>query len=63
MYRKSSGIEVNEAVEWIIIVSSFPEVPPEVHKALCDFGYKSFRPGQEAAIMRILSGVCEREYV
>ncbi|TRY87371.1 hypothetical protein DNTS_003944 [Danionella cerebrum] len=23
------------------------EVPPEVHKALQDFGYKSFRPGQE----------------
>ncbi|XP_053349184.1 ATP-dependent DNA helicase Q4 [Clarias gariepinus] len=33
------------------------EVPPEVHQALRDFGYKSFRPGQETAIMRILSGL------
>ncbi|XP_066531335.1 ATP-dependent DNA helicase Q4 [Hoplias malabaricus] len=33
------------------------EVPPEVYQALRDFGYKSFRPGQETAIMRILSGL------
>lgn len=33
------------------------DVPPEVYEALRDFGYKSFRPGQEAAIMRILSGL------
>ncbi|KAI5091545.1 ATP-dependent DNA helicase Q4 [Silurus meridionalis] len=33
------------------------EVPPEVFQALQDFGYKSFRPGQETAIMRILSGL------
>ncbi|XP_058233222.1 ATP-dependent DNA helicase Q4 isoform X1 [Hemibagrus wyckioides] len=33
------------------------EVPPEVYQALTDFGYKSFRPGQEMAIMRILSGL------
>ncbi|XP_060798588.1 ATP-dependent DNA helicase Q4 isoform X2 [Neoarius graeffei] len=33
------------------------EVPPEVSEALRDFGYKSFRPGQESAIMRILSGL------
>ncbi|XP_056597984.1 ATP-dependent DNA helicase Q4 [Triplophysa dalaica] len=33
------------------------DVPPEVHEALRDFGYKSFRPGQEMAIMRILSGL------
>lgn len=32
------------------------DVPSEVYEALRDFGYKSFRPGQEAAIMRILSG-------
>ncbi|XP_036411164.1 ATP-dependent DNA helicase Q4 [Megalops cyprinoides] len=31
--------------------------PPEVYQALADFGYKSFRPGQEVAIMRILSGL------
>ncbi|KAG9355410.1 hypothetical protein JZ751_000248 [Albula glossodonta] len=31
--------------------------PPEVFEALTDFGYKSFRPGQEMAIMRILSGL------
>ncbi|KAJ8334100.1 hypothetical protein SKAU_G00397390 [Synaphobranchus kaupii] len=31
--------------------------PPEVYEALTDFGYKSFRPGQEMAIMRILSGL------
>ncbi|XP_072530694.1 ATP-dependent DNA helicase Q4 [Salminus brasiliensis] len=33
------------------------EVPAEVYQALRDFGYKSFRPGQEMAIMRILSGL------
>ncbi|XP_066571902.1 ATP-dependent DNA helicase Q4 isoform X2 [Amia ocellicauda] len=33
------------------------DVPPEVYEALNDFGYKSFRPGQEVAIMRILSGL------
>ncbi|XP_029514695.2 ATP-dependent DNA helicase Q4-like isoform X1 [Oncorhynchus nerka] len=32
-------------------------VPSEVNEALKDFGYKSFRPGQEQAIMRILSGL------
>ncbi|KAL2080063.1 hypothetical protein ACEWY4_023856 [Coilia grayii] len=31
--------------------------PEEVFEALRDFGYKSFRPGQEVAIMRILSGL------
>ncbi|XP_076157916.1 ATP-dependent DNA helicase Q4 [Alosa pseudoharengus] len=31
--------------------------PEEVLEALRDFGYKSFRPGQEVAIMRILSGL------
>ena len=30
--------------------------PDEVHEALSMFGYSSFRPGQENAIMRILSG-------
>uniref|UniRef100_A0A4W6C9A0 DNA 3'-5' helicase n=1 Tax=Lates calcarifer TaxID=8187 RepID=A0A4W6C9A0_LATCA len=33
------------------------ETPAEVHAALQDLGYKSFRPGQEEAIMRILSGL------
>ncbi|XP_076866047.1 ATP-dependent DNA helicase Q4 isoform X2 [Brachyhypopomus gauderio] len=33
------------------------DVPSEVYEALRDFGYKSFRPGQEMAIMRILSGL------
>jgi len=32
------------------------ETPAEVHAALRDIGYQSFRPGQEEAIMRILSG-------
>ncbi|XP_078146674.1 ATP-dependent DNA helicase Q4 [Centroberyx gerrardi] len=31
--------------------------PAEVYAALKDFGYQSFRPGQEEAIMRILSGL------
>uniref|UniRef100_A0A667X7H7 DNA 3'-5' helicase n=1 Tax=Myripristis murdjan TaxID=586833 RepID=A0A667X7H7_9TELE len=31
--------------------------PAEVYTALKDFGYQSFRPGQEEAIMRILSGL------
>uniref|UniRef100_A0A8D3E564 DNA 3'-5' helicase n=1 Tax=Scophthalmus maximus TaxID=52904 RepID=A0A8D3E564_SCOMX len=31
--------------------------PAEVSAALQDLGYKSFRPGQEEAIMRILSGL------
>ncbi|KAM9340011.1 ATP-dependent DNA helicase Q4 [Symphorus nematophorus] len=33
------------------------ETPPEVYAALRDLGYQSFRPGQEEAIMRILSGL------
>ncbi|XP_056154015.1 ATP-dependent DNA helicase Q4 [Lampris incognitus] len=32
-------------------------MPAEVFAALRDFGYQSFRPGQEEAIMRILSGL------
>lgn len=32
------------------------ETPQEVYDALKMFGHSSFRPGQEAAIMRILSG-------
>ncbi|XP_045915441.1 ATP-dependent DNA helicase Q4 isoform X2 [Micropterus dolomieu] len=31
--------------------------PAEVYAALTDLGYQSFRPGQEEAIMRILSGL------
>ncbi|XP_015283440.1 PREDICTED: ATP-dependent DNA helicase Q4 [Gekko japonicus] len=31
------------------------ETPPEVLHALSELGYDSFRPGQEAAVMRILS--------
>ncbi|XP_070777641.1 ATP-dependent DNA helicase Q4 [Enoplosus armatus] len=31
--------------------------PDEVYSALRDLGYQSFRPGQEEAIMRILSGL------
>ncbi|XP_041823311.1 ATP-dependent DNA helicase Q4 isoform X2 [Melanotaenia boesemani] len=33
------------------------ETPNEVYAALRDLGYDSFRPGQEEAIMRILSGL------
>ncbi|XP_035536790.1 LOW QUALITY PROTEIN: ATP-dependent DNA helicase Q4 [Morone saxatilis] len=33
------------------------ETPAEVYAALKDLGYQSFRPGQEEAIMRILSGL------
>ncbi|MBN3283160.1 RECQ4 helicase, partial [Polyodon spathula] len=33
------------------------DTPAEVYEALADFGYKSFRPGQEVALMRILSGL------
>ncbi|XP_028317453.1 ATP-dependent DNA helicase Q4 isoform X2 [Gouania willdenowi] len=33
------------------------ETPDEVHAALRELGYPSFRPGQEEAIMRILSGL------
>ncbi|XP_051872951.1 ATP-dependent DNA helicase Q4 [Pristis pectinata] len=31
--------------------------PPEVHDALLELGYQSFRPGQELTVMRILSGL------
>ncbi|XP_042362656.1 ATP-dependent DNA helicase Q4 [Plectropomus leopardus] len=34
-----------------------PETPAEVYAALRELGYQSFRPGQEEAIMRILSGL------
>ncbi|XP_059205936.1 ATP-dependent DNA helicase Q4 isoform X2 [Centropristis striata] len=33
------------------------ETPAEVYAALKELGYQSFRPGQEEAIMRILSGL------
>ncbi|XP_077207416.1 ATP-dependent DNA helicase Q4 isoform X2 [Paroedura picta] len=33
------------------------ETPPEVLRALSELGYSSFRLGQEAAVMRILSGL------
>lgn len=33
------------------------EIPAEVYAGLKDLGYQSFRPGQEDAIMRILSGL------
>ncbi|XP_073524922.1 ATP-dependent DNA helicase Q4 isoform X2 [Phyllobates terribilis] len=33
------------------------ETPPEVYSALRELGYETFRPGQEQAIMRILSGL------
>ncbi|XP_070798035.1 ATP-dependent DNA helicase Q4 [Pituophis catenifer annectens] len=33
------------------------DTPPEVFEALAELGYTSFRPGQETAVMRILSGL------
>ncbi|XP_006879470.1 PREDICTED: LOW QUALITY PROTEIN: ATP-dependent DNA helicase Q4 [Elephantulus edwardii] len=33
------------------------ETPPEVFQALAQLGHQAFRPGQEQAIMRILSGI------
>ncbi|XP_069477918.1 ATP-dependent DNA helicase Q4 [Ambystoma mexicanum] len=33
------------------------DIPQEVYTALSEMGYRSFRPGQEIAIMRILSGL------
>ncbi|XP_026578780.1 ATP-dependent DNA helicase Q4 [Pseudonaja textilis] len=33
------------------------DAPPEVFQALAELGYTSFRPGQETAVMRILSGL------
>uniref|UniRef100_A0A4W3GC95 DNA 3'-5' helicase n=1 Tax=Callorhinchus milii TaxID=7868 RepID=A0A4W3GC95_CALMI len=33
------------------------DTPPEVHEALLELGYTSFRSGQELAVMRILSGL------
>ncbi|XP_050422623.1 ATP-dependent DNA helicase Q4 [Adelges cooleyi] len=36
---------------------SIIDTPDEVYKALELFGHKSFRPGQEKAIMRVLSGL------
>ena len=34
----------------------FSATPSSVYSALREFGYDSFRPGQEAAVMRVLSG-------
>ena len=36
---------------------SVPATPPIVHSTLHKFGHQSFRDGQEAAIMRVLSGL------
>ncbi|KAJ4432193.1 hypothetical protein ANN_20809 [Periplaneta americana] len=33
------------------------DTPPEVYEALKNFGHEAFRPGQEEAVMRILSGL------
>ncbi|XP_040190115.1 ATP-dependent DNA helicase Q4 isoform X2 [Rana temporaria] len=33
------------------------DTPPEVNAALAELGYQSFRPGQEEAVMRIMSGL------
>ncbi|XP_006830951.1 PREDICTED: ATP-dependent DNA helicase Q4 [Chrysochloris asiatica] len=33
------------------------ETPPEVFQALRQLGYRAFRPGQEQAVMRVLSGI------
>uniref|UniRef100_A0A8C7EC22 DNA 3'-5' helicase n=1 Tax=Nothoprocta perdicaria TaxID=30464 RepID=A0A8C7EC22_NOTPE len=33
------------------------ETPPEVLEALSELGFSSFRPGQELAVMRVLSGL------
>lgn len=33
------------------------DTPPEVNAALAELGYHSFRPGQEEAVMRIMSGL------
>lgn len=41
----------------IFCIFIFTETPPEVFETLHKFGYENFRPGQEQAIMRILSGV------
>lgn len=35
----------------------FQDTPPEVYEALERFGHAGFRPGQEEAVMRILSGM------
>lgn len=39
-----------------VLICDYLETPAEVYAALKDLGYQSFRPGQEEAIMRILSG-------
>lgn len=35
------------------------ETPAEVFQALQQLGHQAFRPGQERAVMRILSGRCD----
>lgn len=37
-------------------VNPFTDTPKEIFKTLSEFGHKSFRPGQEKAVMRILCG-------
>ncbi|XP_078249227.1 uncharacterized protein LOC110084815 [Pogona vitticeps] len=39
----------------VIVLLTLGETTPEVFQALKELGYTSFRPGQEAAVMRILS--------
>ncbi len=52
VYSVLSVIFVDEC----LCYSTPPATPAFVHSALRKFGYQSFRPGQEEAIMRILSG-------
>uniref|UniRef100_A0A8C4T3C3 DNA 3'-5' helicase n=1 Tax=Erpetoichthys calabaricus TaxID=27687 RepID=A0A8C4T3C3_ERPCA len=52
-----SGMHITGQHMIALFLTFFSATPPEVYEALADFGYKSFRPGQELAIMRILSGL------
>jgi ATP-dependent DNA helicase Q4 len=40
-----------------IVCIWFQDTPPEVYEALEQFGHDGFRPGQEEAVMRVLSGL------
>lgn len=42
---------------WYTVCVCFQDTPPEVYEALERFGHAGFRPGQEEAVMRILSGM------
>ena len=54
--KMSEKNSLNNTLFMLCPFSPVTETPASVYKALKTFGYSTFRPGQESAVMRILCG-------